>query len=38
MSNNLQKKGLVLINDYSLSSLDAFREEKLEELKKCQKQ
>ena len=29
----VRKKGLILINDYSLSSLDDFREEILEELK-----
>ena len=28
-----RKKGIILINDYSLSSLDTFREEILEELK-----
>ena len=29
----VRKKGIILINDYSLSSLDTFREEKSEELK-----
>ena len=29
----VRKKGLILINDYSLSSLDTFREEIIEELK-----
>ena len=34
----VRKKGLILINDYSLSSLDTFREEQLEELKNVKKQ
>ena len=31
----VRKKGLILINDYSLSSLGMFKDEILEELKKC---
>ena len=31
----VRKKGLILINDYSLSSLGMFKDEILEDLKKC---
>ena len=34
MLNELEKKGKNLLNDYSLSSLDVFTKEILEELKK----
>ena len=32
----VRKKGIILINDYSLSSLDTFKEEILEELEKAE--